>query len=208
MISKLPIEWVHPAWWFVCEEFLPPNEAKAVLESAIADPGAYRPSAVTNSPDGAANSNYRRSLVLYDEPTLMLLFQERLMACADSIFERLRLRPFLVKRLEVQLTSTGNGEYFKVHNDNTHTLVRSRRVSFVYYFHREPKAFRGGELRLFASRTDGSRWYQTNQYVDIEPRQNSLLVFPSFLMHEVRQVSVAPERFEDRRFSINGWFHG
>lgn len=208
MTSELPIPLVHPAWWAVCEEFLTANELAFVMQTAFSDPSAYRPSGVMNNSGGGVNPEYRRSSVRFDEPSLTVLFQERLLACCDSIFERLRVRPFPVKNLEIQLTSTGNGEYFRVHNDNTHEVLRSRRITFVYYFFIEPKMYRGGELRLFASRTDGMHWSETDHFVDLEPRQNALVVFPSFLMHEVRPVSVSTDDFRNRRFTVNGWFHG
>jgi SM-20-related protein len=203
----LPVELVHPPWWASCDEFLPPNELELVREAALADPAAFRPSAVLNAAGGGVELDIRRSRVRYDEPTIVALFEERLLACADNIFERLRIAPFPVQRLEVQLTVTGHGEFFKVHNDNTHAQLRTRRVTFIYYFHREPKTFEGGDLRLYASRTDGRRWRETTDFVDIAPVQNRLIVFPSFLMHELRPVSVPSGRMEDGRFTVNGWFH-
>ena len=205
--TYLPIALVHPAWWAACDEFLPVNELRMVCEAATADPAAFVQSAVLNYGGGGVEPGVRRSRVRYDEPTVLALFEERLRAYADTIFERLRMPPFPIRRLEVQLTATNDGEYFRVHNDNTHGQVRSRRVTFVYYFHREPKSFSGGNLRLYASSTDGQRWRETADYVDIEPVQNRLVVFPSFLMHELRPVVVPSGQFNDGRFTVNGWIH-
>jgi Rps23 Pro-64 3,4-dihydroxylase Tpa1-like proline 4-hydroxylase len=44
-----------------------------------------------------------------------------------------------------------------------------RLLSAVYYFHAEPKAFSGRELRLHSFAGDGS-------FVDVPPEQNSLVV--------------------------------
>jgi Rps23 Pro-64 3,4-dihydroxylase Tpa1-like proline 4-hydroxylase len=205
--TQLPISLVHPVWWASCDEFLPPSELDLVRDAALAVPDEYRPSGVMNYMGGGVDQDVRRSLVHYTERTIMTLFEERLLACSGSIFERLRFEPFPVRRVEIQLTRTGDGEYFKVHNDNTHNKLSSRRVSFVYYFHREPKRFSGGALRIFASQTDGRRWRETAEFVEIEPTQNRLVVFPSFLMHEVRPASAPSGRFEDGRFTVNGWFH-
>jgi Rps23 Pro-64 3,4-dihydroxylase Tpa1-like proline 4-hydroxylase len=208
LIKDIAVELVHPAWWATCDEFLPPGELKQVMEAAFASPAAYQPSGVMNYGGGGPNPDIRRSVVRYDEPLITALFEERLRAYADSICERLRIAPFPLQRLEIQLTATGDGGYFKVHNDNTHERLTSRRVTFVYYFHREPRSFAGGELRLFDSRTDGRRWAQTQTYVDLPVRQNSLIVFPSFMLHELRPVSVPSGQFEDGRFTVNGWLHG
>jgi len=39
----------------------------------------------------------------------------------------------------------------------------------------------------------------------IEPAQNRLVVFPSFVRHEVRKISCPSHDFADSRFSINCW---
>ncbi len=204
---QTPIAAVQRASWGVCDEFLHPAELDRVLEAALGNPTAYRTSGVLNDAGDAPDVSYRRSSVRFDEPYVGALFADRLRACAGCIFERLRMEPFRIARLEIQITRSGEGEYFKLHSDNAHESLRSRRVTFIYYFHREPKAFIGGALRLFESRYDGVTWQPTQRFVDIEPRQNRLLVFPSFLMHEVLPVSVPSDAFEDGRFTVNGWLH-
>jgi len=77
-----------------------------------------------------------------------------------------------------------------------------RVLSCVYYFHREPKAFEGGALRIHAFGSE-----EDAEFVDIEPRQNSLLVFPAWAPHEVRTVSCPSDAFADARFSVNCWLH-
>jgi Rps23 Pro-64 3,4-dihydroxylase Tpa1-like proline 4-hydroxylase len=73
-------------------------------------------------------------------------------------------------------------------------------LSGVYYFHRRPRAFTGGELRLYAIG-------DPDRFVDIEPTHNTLLVFPSWAPHEVRPVSCPTGQFMDSRFAINCWLH-
>ena len=75
-------------------------------------------------------------------------------------------------------------------------------MSAVLYYNREPKAFSGGTLRL--SRFGGREWPRDG--VEIEPKQNSLLVFPSWAIHEVTRVDCPSGAFEYYRFAINAWF--
>jgi SM-20-related protein len=205
-MSDIPVFLPDADQWFVCDEFLTPSEAKLVLEKALEDVGAYRSAEVMNGPHEGLNSRYRRSTVRYYEPVSMSLLQIRLIAYADSICERLRIQPFPVASLEVQLTCSGDGEYYKPHRDNNNDRLGSRRITCVYYFHREPKAFRGGELRIYTPATGRSSPPRV-QYVDIEPRQNRLVAFPSSLNHEVRPVSLRSNRLADRRFAMNAWLH-
>jgi len=181
--------------WLVCDEFLAPAEAVLVLEKALRAGDAYRPSEVMHQ---ARDSHYRRSSVHYHEPESMWVLRTRLLAYADTLCERLRMPPFPVSQVEVQLSCSGDGDYYKPHADDANARLRSRTITCVYYVHGEPKAFRGGELRI---RTGSS------SYIDVEPRQNRLVAFPSSLIHEVRPVSLRPNRFADRRFALNAWLH-
>ena len=78
-----------------------------------------------------------------------------------------------------------------------------RLLSAVYYFHAEPKAFSGGALRLypFGAKKD------EDSFADVQPEQNTLLVFPSWAPHEVLPVSCPSGRFSDSRFAVNCWIH-
>src|SRR5262249_13628622 len=59
-----------------------------------------------------------------------------------------------------------------------------------------PKAFTGGDLVLFAS---------NGQPTVIEPVNDSMVLFSSRTKHEVKPVVCPSRRFEDGRFTINGW---
>jgi Rps23 Pro-64 3,4-dihydroxylase Tpa1-like proline 4-hydroxylase len=39
----------------------------------------------------------------------------------------------------------------------------------------------------------------------LEPRNNRLIAFPSFVPHEVRRVACPSGEFADSRFAINVW---
>jgi SM-20-related protein len=123
------------------------------------------------------------------------------------VFRRLGMEPFPVGRVEVQLTASNDGEYFKTHNDNTHNALRSRKLTFVYYFHVEPKAFTGGELRLYDPRLINGQYIAEPTFREVAPRQNQMVFFSSHLMHEVRPVSCSSQRLQDSRFTVNGWLH-
>lgn len=191
--------------WFVCDEFLTPDEADLVYRRALADIGSYRPSSVTTDPHQSGRADHRRSMVRFGEAMSMSLLRVRLLASADSICERLRIRPFPVTRLELQMTCSGDGDYYRPHRDDVDIRLRSRHITCVYYFHREPRAFQGGDLRLHQQPTLGMP--ARERYVDIEPLHNRLVVFRGSVLHEVRTVSFPSNRFADRRFSMNAWLH-
>ena len=119
---------------------------------------------------------------------------------------RLDVRPFPVGEIEAQLTVHNDGDYFRVHSDNGDAGTRSREISYVYYFHRLPKGFAGGELALFDARvgTAGQPVADGPPVVD-RAGDDSLVVFPSACLHEVRPVRMLGADWRDGRFTINGW---
>jgi hypothetical protein len=60
-------------------------------------------------------------------------------------------------------------------------------------------------LRFFNRTTTDARKIGDDAYVDVEPRHNSIIFFPSEYMHEVMPVICPSREFVDSRFTINGW---
>ncbi len=98
----------------------------------------------------------------------------------------------------------GDGAFYKRRidtlTDRYGDLDRIRVLSGVYYFNAEPKAFSGGALRLYAI---GGK--PDENFVNVEPLNNWLLVFPSWAPHEVMPISCPSRRFVDSRFAVNCW---
>ena len=67
------------------------------------------------------------------------------------ILRELGMQPFDVGAAQVRMVASNDGDLVHLHSDNVPKPVRSRVISFVYFCHREPKAFRGGLLRIHAS---------------------------------------------------------
>ena len=73
-------------------------------------------------------------------------------------------------------------------------------MTMVYYFYRKPKAFTGGQLRLY-----GLGAHATNCISEIEPRFDRAVFFPSWFPHEVLPVHCNSGAFSDGRFAISCW---
>lgn len=121
--------------------------------------------------------------------------------------------------LELEIATHGDGAHFFPHLDIPVGAERQplgyganedRVLSAVYYFHRLPKGFAGGGLRLFAFARNGlgeeTGEHQDAPSIELEPLDNSLVVFPSWVMHEVLPVSCPSGQFADYRFAVNCWF--
>ncbi len=148
----------------------------------------------------------RRSLVLDHLGDVQAGFQERVVDMLPDVLGELGYREFTIERMETQATASIDGSYFRRHTDNAH--LRSRKITYVYFFHQQPQRFSGGELRLFAGRMEGERYLGPRRFRLIRPRCNSILFFDSSAPHEVLPVRVPSRDFLHSRFTVNGWLHG
>lgn len=116
---------------------------------------------------------------------------------------------FVLSGIELEMVAHGDGAFFRRHIDVVLSGAnlahgQQRAVSCVYYFNAKPKGFSGGELRLYSfASADGGE--SENEFVDIEPEHDSLVVFASWVPHAVRSVSCPSGRFIDSRFALNCW---
>ena len=132
--------------------------------------------------------------------------EARIAALVPEWIAGLRVTPFEISEIELELAAHNDGAHFALHADTyaTHLKARGdRMLSAVYYFHAEPRAFDGGALRLHRI---GARPGDPGA-ADISPDQNSLVVFPSWGPHEVMRVSCPSRAFAGSRFAVNCWVY-
>jgi Rps23 Pro-64 3,4-dihydroxylase Tpa1-like proline 4-hydroxylase len=124
------------------------------------------------------------------------LLSTQVRASFPNICTHLKLEPFDIQEVEMQLTSHNDGDFYKPHVDSSSDSMQSRAITFVYYFHSIPKMFTGGQLMFFV-----------DMPVIVEPGNNSIVFFDSRLKHAVRPVSCPSKKFEHSRFTLNGWIN-
>jgi SM-20-related protein len=126
-------------------------------------------------------------------------------AIAPIALARLGLIEPNVEPREFEFARYGDGSYFKTHVDTIERVERVRILSCVYYFAETPPRFSGGDLRLHGF-PDPLR-ETAGPIVDITPEADKLVIFPSWLEHEVLPVHVPSDVWLDGRFSVNCWIH-
>jgi SM-20-related protein len=135
-------------------------------------------------------------------------FQAFVRSIAPQALARLGLIEPHVEPKEFQISAHRDGGHFVTHVDTVDDLARVRVLSCVYYFSATPRRFSGGELRLHGFPVaPGGSGRAAPSTVDIAPEPDTLVVFPSWLSHEVRPVRVPSGAFADSRFAIYCWFH-
>ena len=152
------------------------------------------------------NKDYRVCLINYNIGEFKEVLEQKIAEFLPDFCDRLQIKPFVVKSIELQIAAHGDGAFFSQHID-THTEIennsKGRVISAVFYFFTEPKKFECGELVLHPFPfLDGN-----DKSVLLTPISNSLVIFPSFGMHEVLKVNCPDLPFKDWRFAINCWLN-
>jgi len=200
---------ILPAQCIVLDEFLAPAELESLLQSTVAREAEFQISEVVSpgATGGIVEFETRRSRVLMKLGPSEQLIANRIQSCLPRVLARLGHKAFPIARFETQITASNDGDFFRWHSDNGQPEIATRELTFVYFFHREPKAFRGGELRIYDSRKQNGSVVPLPNYRAVVPQQNQIVFFPSSLAHEITPIQNDSRAFVDSRFTVNGWLH-
>jgi SM-20-related protein len=191
----------------VLEGFLLPGERHSLLRFVLSHAAEFEAAGVVTQ-DLAARAvrrSSRRARVLWNAGKIGGVVRHRVRSYLPWILEKLGIPPFRVARLEAQITASNHGDFFRKHMDNSYGVHRRRVLSYVYYFHRTPRRFAGGELLLYPTWLEDGKVVFTTKPRTITPRQNRIVFFPSNVLHEIRKVRCPSRELADSRFTVNGW---
>jgi Rps23 Pro-64 3,4-dihydroxylase Tpa1-like proline 4-hydroxylase len=194
-----------PANYYKIENFLSPEEYQTALELAFANQEYFFSSKVLNNAEEHRKSSV---FVMKNIPDFYEMMRHKVLEVRPQVLEQLNLDPFLVSWLEMQLTAHNDGDFYKIHNDaapGEHSW--NRVLTYVYYFYQEPRSFYGGNLRIYDTVIQGDTVGIKDKFETIEPQNNTIVFFDSRVKHEVMPVICPSLKFEDSRFTINGWIH-
>ncbi|MFM5916878.1 MAG: 2OG-Fe(II) oxygenase [Novosphingobium sp.] len=189
----------------IIDPFLGDDLHDALLAFALGEQDAFKPTTIRRGKDGVEDQAVRQSLRRqgglgpFEGP-----FTAAVHARLPELCRALGVSPFEIAKTELELAAHGDGGFYKVHLDTFTQDARlaadtDRAISAVYYFHRQPKGFVGGDLQMH--RFGGGLAER------IEPADNRLAAFASIAPHEVLPIKCPSGRFEDYRFAVNCWLH-
>ncbi len=191
---------VYPVHFLQFDDALPSSEADEILTYALENQSRFIDSFTA---DGA---NHRRQSQVLMHPEVAPLIIEKVQQLLPQIRQEYGLEEFTIAHFETQLTTSNDGSFYQIHSDSGSGL-NSRFITYVYYVHQRPKAFTGGQLRIYETSVSPGKISFTHNYTHIEPVHNRLVIFPSFYHHEILPVSCPSQAFADGRFTLNGWIH-
>lgn len=162
----------------------------------------------TSSGVGTGNAvatKIRNSHKLEDLGPFRDVIEEKARERLPAVAAQLGIPAFPACEVQLELVSHGDGAYYRRHVDLYTGSAREglggdRLISMVYYFHRRPRKFSGGQLRLYPVGRDAG------QVIDVEPSDETAVAFGSWVPHEVLPVGCPGAAFDDSRFSVNCWF--
>ncbi|NJK60598.1 MAG: proline hydroxylase [Oscillatoriales cyanobacterium SM2_1_8] len=199
-LSPQTVPAVFPSQVLRIENFLSPAVNRALYAYALNQERSFVP-----TQNSAGDDDYRRSHYLPSFPEYGEMMKKQVAAAVPTVLQRLEMPAWSVDYIEIQLTAHNDGNYYKIHNDNGSPDAASRELTYVYYFHREPKPFAGGELRVYDSRIENGFYVAADSFQTIEPQNNAIVFFLSRYLHEVLPVRCPSQGFADSRFTLNGW---
>ncbi len=188
------------------ENFLSDELSQQLFSYAVESKDKYTPSRVGSkaNEDGRVDDKIRISHVLRDLGPFESVMQQKIHEFYPDMLIGLKMAGFNVReKIELELAAHGDGAFFKPHIDMRLGETGDRVLSAVYYMHSQPKAFSGGELRIFPLEIMPG----DDKPVAIEPKHNSLLIFQSYVHHEVLPVVCPGAAFGEYRFAVNCWVH-
>lgn len=187
----------------VVGNFLGDEAVEGLLAYAREREREFQPTNVGYGEHRRFDPDARRSHRLAGRCHVPPVIEQRILEAAPAFIDQLGLTKFTIARKVFEIVAHQDGAFFSEHTDTftgTDVPGSQRMLSCVYYFHRRPKRFSGGALRLYGFDRGSGR-----PFVDVEPERDTLVAFPSFTRHEVLRVSCESGDFMDSRFAINCW---
>lgn len=188
------------------DDFLEPELLDRLRAHVVASEDNFVPTMVRDSGSSvridAARLSSKCALGL---GSIEAIFADRLTEITPRLFTELSVPPAPIADVETELVAHRDGAFFGPHIDTFVAAERTgeatdRLISTVFYFAFAGATFTGGELAIYP-------FASVSPPATVEPRSNRLVAFPSFVLHEVRRVSIPGNDFRDARFSINAWLH-
>lgn len=198
--DRYPTTAFAPAPFVLFNHFLDRVANQALLDESISKQANFTQTEINKlDPTGKTG---RTNLVNYDVGVAGELMRVLVAEKLPLICERLNVPNIALKFIHLKLASYLHGDFFHAHQDNGHNHP-DRKISFVYYFHREPKPYQGGDLLLYDTRMAPCA-YVRSLYTRIIPQNNDAIFFPSEYFHEVVPVESSNRHFASSRFTMAG----
>jgi SM-20-related protein len=227
MIKSFQIPWDNntkdititydPVFSIVIRNVFPKEVNKKILDEAISNKKNFK----TGKIGGSANTKVKQTI------------RNNLSAFYDVVYENNRSDSILLKTIDdffsnsyfsaiLSSSPTPFNEFIETNTHETQvsrygdknqkydwhcdSSSKKRIITVVYYFHKEPKKYKGGEIELSRSPTVFGKIVDGNKdnTITIPPENNMMVIFAGNVSHRVKSTE-SPKKFDLGRFSVNCW---
>lgn len=185
------------------EDFLSESDNSTLLDMALTEDN-WKDSEVVSGV-----STWRQSKVKHIMKDSIPFLMNKIESKFDILHQEFYRKKSIYDQCEIQLTRSHDGDFYKPHQDiGDDYPYKNRKITFVYYFNTTPKRFSDGKIKIYEHEKNPilGAMYKRSKFVEITPVNNTLLMFPSHLWHEVLPVKCDLD-WTYSRFTINGWLH-
>ncbi|MEU3479790.1 2OG-Fe(II) oxygenase [Streptomyces sp. NPDC033753] len=196
--------WRLPATVCRITGFLGERTAGVLLERAIASTGDRLKPSMIRDRELVPEMRRSRSYQDFAAPELLSAIEDVREAAEHTLGVDCRYT-----EPSYGLNVHNDGDYYRPHQDTSAEYDSRRLLTFVYYLHRTPRPFGGGELRVFDAalplHMEPTGDWEERTWRDWEPEHDSIVFFLPTAWHEVRPVVCPGGQHADSRFAVNGW---
>lgn len=201
-----PPDQPQPAPFSIFDDFLTQDEREHFWRLALKSEDAFLEAGFERKGEQVVERQSRMTSVFKLETADKLLFHGKLQPLLDDLLLLFSIPAMPHKEIETKMTAHSQGGFFGIHQDGFKDHGGSERyLSWIYYFHPQPKRYAGGDLILFDSnRQRENHRFDDAKYTRYVTVDNQLVCFPSCFFHAVTPVELLRPDFECNRFAISG----
>jgi 2OG-Fe(II) oxygenase superfamily len=190
----------------IAEEVLAQEEIAALAEYTLAREADFVVSSVIGPGATTEITDFEQgqTRILRSLGELQVMIAKRIQVLLPHVFEQLKFSSFPSSLGETYLMASGEGDSFRSHKEELDAASPPEEITFVYFYHREPKAFTGGELRIYEESIENGRRVASKTFRTIIPQQNRMVFFPSRFVYEILPVHSPSGAFADSHFTLHG----
>lgn len=193
-----PVPFVH------IDDFLPRTAHERVHAIVLSLAPGFAAARVGDDSTRRVDESHRRGLAIdnADCDALRRVLVPRLRALLPGVQRRLRLKPRAASHRigTVDLAAYPHDGFGGAHCDSGPRHYSHQGLTAVYFCHREPRAFNGGDLLLYDTdvATGAASEHELSR---IAPASNSLVLMPHTCCHAVARVASRSRALADARLS-------
>jgi hypothetical protein len=201
-----PPDKLQPAPFAILDDFLSPDEREHFWQLALNSEEAFIEAGIAREGREVVDRQRRMTRIFKLASADNRLFHGKLLPLLDDLLCLFSIPAMPHKQIEVKMTAHSQGGFFGIHQDAFKEIGGSERyLSWIYYFHSQPKRYAGGDLILFDSnRLRENHGFDDGKYTRYITADNQLICFPSCFFHGVTPVELPHPDFESNRFAISG----